>query len=273
MENNDLTAYIDAFFEGNLSEEEKAEFIAKRESDADFDLEVKAHQTIKEAIQRQELKKKLMLFEEQFIPDKTTLIDGYLEQNLSTELLKYVENKLEEDESFQKEIEAQQHIISSVKRNALKEKLQAFEQQNEPDEQEVKEEPVKEVKFIPFSPKTISLAASIVIILFISIFFLSNPDKEVQVISSYKVEVEQIQEGLGFAGDEQGKINVQIVVDGEHNFHYKLTNEKLKIYVEEGKKVDNLKIRYDATSSPSYRVSIEGKDYYIDLSDEILPLE
>ncbi|KXX70093.1 hypothetical protein [Flammeovirga sp. SJP92] len=272
MENNDLTAYIDAFFEGNLSEEEKASFVTKRETDPVFDLEVKAHQKLKETVQKQELKHQLMQFEEQFIPDKTSLIDGYLEQSLSDELLAYVENKLREDEGFQEEIEAQKFIIASIKRNALQKRLQHFEEENTSIPEEEKKEAVKEVKFIPFTPKTISLAASVVIIVFISIFFLSNPDQEAEVISSYKVQVEQKNEGLGFAGDEQQDIIIEVIEDGKHSFHYKMNKEKLQIYVEQGRNIGNVSVVYDATSSPAYMILINGKQYYIALSDKVIPL-
>lgn len=268
MENNELTTYIDAFLEGILSEEEKAQFINRIASDPELKLEVEAQKKLKATIQRNELKKKLVTFERHFIPDKTTLIDSYLSESLSEELLLYVKNKLVEDESFQSEVEAQQHIISSIKRRDLKEKLQNFENKRSV-LQEGKKEEVKEVKFIPFSPKVISLAASVLIILFISVFFLTNPYQDVQVVSSYKVEVEHRNEGLGFAGDEKGNIDVEIIVDGEHTHHYDLSNKKLRIYFEEGKTVNNIKIVFDPTSIPSYMITLDDEQFYIDETEKI----
>lgn len=268
MEQNEMTTYIDAFLEGRLSETERKEFINKRENDPNFDLEVKAQLKLKETIQRSELLQNLKVFESSFIPDKTTLIDQYLNKELSEELSIYVDSKMKEDEFFTQEVKAQQHIRATLQRQQLKNQLQSFERNQTEIEnipQEEKKE-TKEIKFILFTPKTISLAASVLIILFVSIFFL-KPSPEKKVIAQYKVVIEQKNEGLGFAGDENGEMNVEIVVEGKRQDYYQLTSNKLTLFIEEGKKIDHLKIIYDPASSPPYLLIIEDNNYFIDINN------
>ncbi|AZQ61089.1 hypothetical protein EI427_02310 [Flammeovirga pectinis] len=288
MENNELTTYIDAYLEGTLSVEEKEVFESRRKDDKTFENEVISQIQLIKTVKRNEFVKKLKAFEESNYPNKTDLIDAYLSNDLTPELSAYVENKLKEDEDFKFEVKAQEQIVAKVRREALKEQLSQFENKQE----EVLEEPVpaqpifkvekpqesrqaKEISFKVFNPKVIAVAASVCVFILAAVVFFKNDTSTASpiVISSYSIEVINDTESLGFAGDNDPNITIEIVQDESKKGYYHLEDKKLQLFVGENSKgLSKVKLSFDPVSTPSFLLYFNDRDYLIDYTDSPQPL-
>ncbi|MBB6459395.1 hypothetical protein [Flammeovirga kamogawensis] len=289
MENNELTTYIDAYLEGTLSVEEKEAFDNRRKDDETFEKEVLAQIHLIEIVKRNEFVKKLKAFEESNYPNKTNLIDAYLSNDLTPELSAYVENKLKEDEDFKFEVKAQEQIVAKVRREALKEQLTQFENKHEGSTKEAvpvqttfkvekpqEKEEVKEVSFRVFNPKIIAVAASVCIFILATVVFFKNDvsTSSPVVINSYSIEVKSDTESLGFAGDNDPNITIEIVQDESKKGYYNLQGKKLQLFVgKDSKDFPKAKLSFDPVSTPSFLLYFNDRDYLIDYTETPQPLK
>ncbi|MBB3698440.1 hypothetical protein KMW28_16235 [Flammeovirga yaeyamensis] len=283
MENQELTTLFDAYIENQLSSEEVESFDLKLKEDAQFKKDFQAHQLLINHIENGSIKKELNDFENRFIPDKTTLIDDYLNNSLSEELKLYVENKLENDEEFKLEIEAQQLLIEQVKRKVLKERLKTFESSNTEDEKTEAKEVVFKVEhpqeenqkkqFI--YTRVAAIAASVLIVLFAGIYYLNSnsfPSSQITSIAKYSIDIEQKNKGMGFAQSDLEKVQVKIYKSEMLKGQYKFDDDVLSIYVGKAPK-SQVELLFDATSDPPFLLTIDQEKYYVDFTESLKKLK
>ncbi|OHX68034.1 hypothetical protein [Flammeovirga pacifica] len=283
MENQEITTLFDAYLDKTLNKDEVLAFEEKLNDDANFKIEFEAHQYLIDFVERKTLIDKLKQFESTFLPDKTTLIDDYLNNSLSEELEEYVQNKIEEDKDFKLEIDAQKLLIEQVKRNLLKDRLNSFEQKaNTADIEETKkvvfkvEHPQEDQKRKIEFTRIVGIAASVLIVAFTGLFYLnsdSTPQNSMKMISEYSIQVEEKNEGLGFAKEEQQNIQVKLFMNKKLKNHYKFNNGVLSLYFENDVKEHNVNLLFDATATPSFQLKLDNKNYFIEFTETPLLLK
>lgn len=190
--------------------------------------------------------------------DNTLWIEEFLDGNLSGSDLRRFEERLSSDPEFEKEVKAQQMVRESFERAELKE---FFNQINEKVE---RLEPTNEKRF--FSMRFLAVAASVIFVLGISVFFLykeisrdlSQPDFVAQSFD-LKVSIDSMR-GIN------EEINVDIIKSDQFENHYSFNNNSLKLYLKNSNiSSSEIKMSYNPNAENyPYLIEIQGKEYIIE---------
>lgn len=201
--------------------------------------------------------------------ENTQWIEDYLDGVLGEADMKRFEEKLISDPDFEKEVNAQRMVRESFERAELKE---FFKQINESTKEVV---PAASKK--PFSFGILAIAASVILAIGISLYFLFNEttkdlSQNELVADSFKIEVNSSLKSFKSEDPSDHNlrskyrdIEVNIIESTNFKNHYSFNNYILNLYFGKSKiSKDQIKIYYAPFKDIPYEIEIQGKNYLIE---------
>lgn len=208
--------------------------------------------------------------------DKTDIIDQYLAKTLTDELRLEVEERINTDAEFHREVALQQRIIRTVRnreRESVRSKLaELFAlEYGEQKKKETGETPAdSEAKVVPINRQTwfSAIAASVAIALIagLTIWYTSGTDDV--VFYSGKVLVQKPRSG-NIPPSVPDSLQVQIITDhDQYDFHYQF-DDQLILYGDF--RLDSVKLLYESKKQ-QYLLEKDSVYYPLEETEEITEL-
>ncbi|MGD1890454.1 MAG: hypothetical protein ACFB15_07645 [Cyclobacteriaceae bacterium] len=208
--------------------------------------------------------------------DKTDIIDQYLAGTLDGELQLEVEDRINTDAEFRREVALQQKIIRNVRnreresiRNELAELFTAeYGKQKKSETEEATIE--DEAKVIPFYRRQwfSAIAASVAFALIAGLTIWYTTETDDTVLYAGKIEVQKPRSG-DIPPSVPDSLQVQIITDNDqYNFHYQFEGQ-LILYGDF--RLDSVKLLYDSKKQ-QYLLEVERVYYPLEETEEITEL-
>ena len=189
--------------------------------------------------------------------ENTQWIEDYLDGVLSEPDLKRFEEKLMSDPNFEKEVNAQRMVRESFERAELKE---FFKQINESTK-----ELAPAASKGPFSFGILAIAASIILAIGISLFFLFKEATNGVNQTEFVAQSFDLTVSTYSVRSIIEEVNVEIIESKQFKKHYSFNNGKLKLYLGDSSVPQSqIKIFYNPSVEFPFEIEIQGIRYSIE---------